>query len=190
MALFKTARLIVREFNLEDAPFVFKLVNEPSWIENIGDKNIHNIDDAKNYLLNGPMKSYRENGFGLYLIELKTTGMPIGMCGLVKREGLDCPDVGYALMPEFWGLGLASEAAKATLDFAKEALSIERVLGVTSVENVGSIRVLEKIGLRFDQIIQLPGSEQLSRLFIPIDEVGSSDGLINAESEPLSESVT
>ncbi|TQV87916.1 GNAT family N-acetyltransferase [Aliikangiella coralliicola] len=167
MALIETDRLALREFNLDDADFILKLVNEPSWIKNIGDKNVHTIADAQNYLLQGPIKSYQDNGFGLYMAELKLKGTPVGMCGLVKRDGLENPDIGFAMMPEFWGMGLASEAARAVLVHAKETQKIERVLGITSLENSSSMRVLEKAGLKFDKMISLPGYSEPSRLFIP-----------------------
>ncbi|WP_444997061.1 GNAT family N-acetyltransferase [Aliikangiella sp. IMCC44359] len=167
MELFATDRLCLRELTIEDAPFILKLVNEPSWIENIGDKNVHDIEGAKSYLLQGPIKSYQENGFGLYLIELKKGHTPIGLCGLVKRKEFDSPDIGYALIPEFWGLGLASEAAKATLNYAKQKLNIERVLGLTSLGNAGSIKVLERIGLKYEKTVELPGYNGASRLFVP-----------------------
>ncbi|MCW8878275.1 MAG: GNAT family N-acetyltransferase [Kangiellaceae bacterium] len=165
MTLIETDRLILRELDLDDAPFILKLVNEPSWLENIGDKNVNSIADAERYLNEGPLKSYQENGFGLYLAELKLKKYPVGLCGLVKREGLEHPDIGYALMPDFWGAGLASEAARATLEYAQNSLGIAQVLGITSMNNASSIRVLEKIGFRYDKEISLPEQGEPSRLF-------------------------
>lgn len=165
MTLIETDRLILRELDLDDAPFILELVNEPSWLENIGDKNVHSIADAQRYLNEGPLKSYQENGFGLYLAELKLKKYPVGLCGLVKREGLEHPDIGYALLPDFWGAGLASEAARATLEYAQGSLGIEQVLGITSMSNASSIRVLEKIGFRYDKEIALPEHGEPSRLF-------------------------
>ncbi|TQV74743.1 GNAT family N-acetyltransferase [Aliikangiella marina] len=167
MALIETDRLILRDFTLDDAAFVLNLVNEPSWLENIGDKNVHNLQDAEDYILNGPMKSYQENGYGLYMAELKLKSVPVGMCGLVKRDFFVEPDVGFAFLPEYWGLGFASESAKAVLEFARDELSIDRVLGITNIDNRGSMRVLEKIGLKYDKIVDLPGYQEQSRLFIP-----------------------
>ena len=165
MIITETDRLILRELDHDDAPFILKLVNEPSWLENIGDKNVHNLEDAQRYLDEGPLKSYQENGFGLYLAELKLKKYPVGLCGLVKREGLDHPDIGYALLPDFWGAGLASEAARATLQYAQDKLGIDQVLGVTSMDNASSMRVLEKIGLRYDREVILPQQDHPSRLF-------------------------
>ena len=167
MVLIETDRLILREFSLDDAEFVLKLVNEPSWVENIGDKNIHNLKDAESYIQNGPLQSYHQNGYGLYMAELKLKSVPVGICGLVKREFFTEPDVGFAFLPEFWGVGFASESAKAVLEFAKNDLNLERVLGITNLKNTGSMRVLEKIGLKYDKMVDLPGYEEQSRLFIP-----------------------
>lgn len=165
MILFETDRLSLRELELDDAAFILKLVNQPAWLENIGDKNVHSIADAERYLNEGPLKSYQENGFGLYLAALKTKKYPVGLCGLVKRDGLPHPDLGYALLPDFWGAGLASEAARATLDYAQNQLGISEILGVTSMDNASSIRVLEKAGFRFDKEVTLPEHGEPSRLF-------------------------
>jgi [ribosomal protein S5]-alanine N-acetyltransferase len=165
MTILETDRLKLRQLTLQDAPFILQLVNEPAWIENIGDKNVHNLQDAENYLLAGPLKSYEENGYGLFLTELKVKGVPVGMCGLVKREFFDTPDIGFAFMREYWGLGFASEAAKATCDYACTQLRINEILGFTSVDNIASMRVLEKIGLKYDKIVELPGYNEPSRLF-------------------------
>ena len=167
MLMIETDRLILREFTLDDASFVLQLVNEPSWIENIGDKNVHNIADAQDYIVSGPMQSYQDNGYGLYMAELKLKGGPVGMCGLVKRDFFRDPDVGFAFLPEYWGLGFASEAGKATLQYARNQLNIDTVLGITSVDNKGSMRVLEKIGLKYDKMVDLPGYNEQSRLFVP-----------------------
>jgi len=165
--LIETDRLVLREFKLDDAEFVLKLVNEPSWLENIGDKNVHTIADAEGYISTGPLQSYQENGYGLWMAELKLQSVPVGMCGLVKREFFSEPDVGFAFLPEYWGLGFASEAGRATLEYAQNTLNISRVLGITSLDNVGSMRVLEKIGLKYEKLVNLPGYQGQSRLFVP-----------------------
>ena len=117
MNICETERLILRPLQKDDSAFIFRLVNEPSFIENIGDKGVRNLDDAWQYILQGPRKSYEQNGFGLWLVALKDTLTPIGICGLVKRDGLDDPDIGYAFLPEFWKQGYAVEAAAQTLIF-------------------------------------------------------------------------
>ncbi|MFD2204284.1 GNAT family N-acetyltransferase [Kiloniella antarctica] len=153
--ILETDRLRLRELCEADAPFILELLNDPTFIQNIVDKGVRNIDQACDYINNGPIKSYQQNGFGLYLTELKKEKAPIGMCGLVKRDGLEHPDIGYALLPAFWSKGYAYESAAAMLEYAKTVLQLPRVVGITNPENVASVRILEKIGLKFERIINL-----------------------------------
>ena len=167
MRVCETERLLLRLLSTDDRVFILKLLNEPSFLQNIGDKGVRNLDDAGQYILNGPMASYAKNGFGLYLVALKDTLAPMGICGLIKRDGLDDPDIGYALLPEFWSNGYAIEAASAVMIFAQEKLSINRIVAITSPDNHPSIRVLNKLGLQFEKMILLPGASAESRLFTP-----------------------
>ena len=139
---FETARLRLRLLSLDDAPFILRLINEPSFLEHIGDKGVRDLEGARAYLADGPMASYARHGHGLMAVAVKETGEPIGMCGLLKREHLDHPDLGYAFLPEAWGLGYAFEAARAVLEDAK----LDRVLALVSPGNGPSIRLLEKLG--------------------------------------------
>src|SRR5215211_8957085 len=120
MTVLETERLFLRQFTVDDAQFVLTLLNEPSFLRYIGDKKVRNIEDARQYVLNGPVASYERNGFGLYLVELKDSHTPIGMCGLIKREELPDPDIGFAFLPEFCNKGFAFEAATAVLHDARE----------------------------------------------------------------------
>ncbi len=140
-----TPRLHLRPFILDDAPFILRLLNEPSFLQHIGDKGVRDLEGAKGYLTNGPMVSYARHGHGLMAVELKETCEPIGMCGLLKRDNLDHPDLGYAFLPAFWSKGYALEAARAVLEDAKR----ERVLAIVSQGNAASIRLLEKLGFGF-----------------------------------------
>ncbi len=167
MNICETSRLSLRPLQKNDAPFILRLLNEPSFIKNIGDKSVRKLDDAWQYILQGPMKSYEQNGFGLYLVVLKDTLTPIGICGLIKREGLDEPDIGYAFVPEFWSNGYALEAAAAVMIFARETLKLMRIVAITSPDNHASIRVLNKLGLKFEKMVMLPGANAESRLFTP-----------------------
>ena len=152
--ILKTKRLVIRKFNLDDAAFIIQLMNSPGWLQFIGDRNMKTVDDAKNYLISGPLKSYEENGFGLWLVELISSKTPIGMCGLLKRETLEDIDIGYALLPEYVGQGYAFEMAEATLLYAKNQLNIKKVVAITDENNVNSIALLHKLGLRFDRKIE------------------------------------
>lgn len=161
----KTQRLLLRRLNVEDAPFILTLLNEPSFIRYIGDKSVRDVEAARQYILNGPVASYVRHGFGLNLVELNESHTPIGICGLLKRDELPDPDIGFALIPDFWNKGLAFEAATAVLQDARERFTLERILAITSLDNEASINLLQRLGFKFERVIQLTeGGEQL-RLF-------------------------
>lgn len=159
-----THRLTLREFVLDDAPFIVELLNQPSFLQFIGDKNVRTRDDAEAYMKSGPIDSYHRNGFGLYLVELKENRNPIGMCGLLKRDSLSNADLGFAFLPEYWGKGYASEAAAAVLAHAREHLRLSNLLAITNPDNDASIRVLERLGFQFAGMIKLPDDVKLFRL--------------------------
>lgn len=167
MHLIETERLSLHEFTLsdEDAAFILELLNEPSFIQNIGDRGVRTTDDARAYLTNGPIASYAKNGFGLLRVELKASGAPIGMCGLIKRDALEDVDIGYALLPRYWSKGYAYESAAATLEYGRTVVGLKRIVAITAPDNEGSIRVLEKIGLRYEKTINLPQYGGESKLF-------------------------
>jgi RimJ/RimL family protein N-acetyltransferase len=152
-----TDRLILREFDLNDAPFIVQILNTPKWIQFIGDRGVKTINDAHHYLLNGPMKSYQTNGFGLMMVALKSDETPIGMCGLIKRDTLEDVDIGFALLPEYEGLGYAFEAASAVMDFGKNEVGLQRIVAITLPENARSVGLLKRIGLTFERMINFPG---------------------------------
>jgi len=165
MNVLETERLILRRFVVEDAQFVLNLVNEPSFLRYIGDKKIRTLDDARQYILSGPVASYERHGFGLCLVELRESHAPIGMCGLLKREELPEPDIGFALLPEFWNKGFAFEAAAAVLRDARERLGLQRVLAITSLDNEASIKVLQRLGFTFDRVTKLAADREQVKLF-------------------------
>jgi [ribosomal protein S5]-alanine N-acetyltransferase len=161
----ETERLTLRKFSVEDAPFIRELLNDDSFVCNIGDKGVRSDKDAAAYIENGPVASYERFGFGLYAVELKETGELIGMCGLLKRDSLTDPDIGFAFLPKFWMKGYAFESAAAVIRYGKNVLGVKRVLAITLPENAGSIRVLEKIGLRFERMIKMSEDEPELKLF-------------------------
>jgi len=167
LVLLETERLILHELNANDAPFILRLLNEPSFLRFIGDKGVRNLDDARNYILNGPVASYQQNGFGLYLVQLKTNNSPIGICGLLKRESLADVDIGFAFVPEVWNQGYAFESAEAVLIYAKDILKLPRIVAITDKDNEASGKLLEKLGLSFDRMIDLSGKGDETRLFVP-----------------------
>ena len=151
----KTDRLLLRELTEDDSDFILKLLNQPSFLKFVGDKGVRTLDDARRHLTKGPIASYAEHGFGLYIVQLRADDTSIGMCGLLKRPTLDDPDFGFGFIPEFWSLGFATEAAQAVLDYATGVLGLERIVAITSKNNVSSIRVLERVGLQFERMISL-----------------------------------
>ena len=158
LAALGTPRLHLRPFTLADGPFILRLLNEPSFHEHIGDKGVRDLDGARAYLESGPMASYARHGHGLLAVALKTTGEPIGMCGLLKRDNLDHPDLGYAFLPEFGSKGYALEAAAATLEDTVAALGYSTLLAIVSPGNTASINLLGKLGFSFEKLATLhPG---------------------------------
>ena len=148
-SILTTSRLFLREFTLSDAPFIRTLLNTPGWLQFIGDRGVATNGDAEQYLTNGPMHSYVTHGFGLWCVCRIEDGSAIGMCGLLKRETLEHVDLGFAMLPEAFGMGYAREAAAATLAFAHEELGIVKVLAIASQNNARSIHLLDKIGFEF-----------------------------------------
>lgn len=167
--ILETERLILREFTEVDAPFLLHLVNTPPWLRYIGDRKVRTVEDAEAYLRKGPIDSYRRLGFGFYLVALKDSGTPIGMCGVSKREELEEVDIGFALLPEHTGLGYAYEAAAATLGYARDVLKLKRLVAITHPDNDHSIRLLKKIGLTQEGTVLHSGEEVL---FFGIDFPG------------------
>jgi len=165
LTVLETERLLLRQFSTEDAEFILALLNDPSFIRNIGDKGARTIDDANSYILNGPVASYAKNGFGLYLVKLKETNESIGMCGLIKRDTLEDVDIGYAFLPRFWSKGYAVESALAVKEYAKNVVGLNRIVAITDPENEGSIRILEKIGLQFERMVKLSDDDIELKLF-------------------------
>lgn len=165
--ILETDRLELSELDEQShAAFMLALLNEPSFIQFIGDRGVRDEAQARQYLLDGPIASYRDNGFGMYLVCRKKDGAQLGVCGLVKRPELDDVDIGFAFFPEYWSRGYASEAAAAVLHWAQNQLGLSRIVAITDTENHGSARVLEKIGLRFDRLIDFAPQEPPLRLFV------------------------
>ena len=164
--MLETERLKLRELSPDDAEFILLLLNEPSFLRFIGDRGVRNLDDARQYILNGPVASYQKNGFGLYLVQLKPNDTPIGMCGLLKRETLPDVDIGFAFLPEFWNKGYALESATVVMSYGKDVLKLPRIVAITNKDNVASAKLLEKLGLVFDRLINLPGDKDEIKLFV------------------------
>ena len=153
-----TERLTLSDVGPQDAPFVLELLNDPGWLRNIGDREVRSLDQARAYIAG----RFSE---GLWLVARDANLTPVGMCGMIDRDGLDCLDIGYAFLERHSGLGYATEAAAAVLLHARETMGLTQVVAVTAPDNTASQRVLEKIGLRFVQMIDLPGYDEPSAYF-------------------------
>jgi RimJ/RimL family protein N-acetyltransferase len=159
----QTDRLVLRQFAPGDADFVLRLLNDRSFIENIGDKGVRTPDEAARYLIDGPIRSYARHGHGLYLVALKGSMQPIGMCGLLKRDRLEHVDLGYAFLPGFWSNGYAFESALAVLASARSLPAVSRILAYVSPGNAASIRLLQKLGFSFAGSTRLePGAPEVA----------------------------
>lgn len=160
--MIESKRLRLRRLTLgdADAAFILRLVNDPGWLANIGDRNVRNLEQSRAYIQK-TLDMYERHGFGSLVAELKDTGEPIGTCGLVKRDSVEEVEVGYALLPEFRGRGLAIEGARAVLDYARDVLKFERVAAIVTPANRDSIKVLERIGLSFVGPLTLPNKDEV-----------------------------
>ena len=165
MKVLETERLTLRRLSIDDAEFILQLLTDPAFFKYVGDKGVRTVPDARDYILSGPVASYEQFGFGLYAVELKPDGDPIGMCGLLKRESLPDVDIGFALLPRYRSQGYAYEATAAVLAYAREQLGLGRIVAITVPHNAGSIRILEKIGLRFERMVRLSEDAEELQLF-------------------------
>ena len=163
--ILETERLNLREFTLDDTEFIVKLLNTEGWLKYIGERNVKTTEQAIKYLENGPLKSYKDHGFGLWMVENKSDSKPVGMCGLLKRNYLPDPDIGFAFLPEFNGLGYAFEAAMATMNYAQDVLKLKIIDAITLEENASSIKLLVKIGMKFIKPVRIPGDNDELLLF-------------------------
>ncbi|WP_417874166.1 GNAT family N-acetyltransferase [Xanthomarina gelatinilytica] len=151
----ETNRLLISKLTLEDASFILELTNTPHFIKYVGNKNLKTLEDSKNYLKEGTLKSYKNFGFGFYKLQLKQEqNKTIGTCGLVKREQLDHVDIGFAMLPGYEGKGFGLEASKEILKLAKNTFKLTRILAITLPTNSNSIKLLEKLGLTYEKRVK------------------------------------
>ena len=155
MVVVETTRLRLRRFTLDDAEFVLELVNEPSFVENIADKGLRTLDDARRFILEGSWTCQEKKGYGQFVVELRDSGEAVGICGLLYRDSLGLTDIGFAFLPEHWGRGFAFEAASAVLEYGRSTLGIEKIVGLTSEDNLASIKVLRKLGMEFERRVKM-----------------------------------
>jgi len=157
----ETDRLVLRPLTFDDAPFILELLNDPDWLRFIGDKGVRTLEDARRYIETGPLESYAKNGFGMLLVELRKDRTPAGLCGLVRRDVLPGPDLGYAFLPAHRRNGYAREAVKAMLGFAREIAGLDRILAITNPTNERSVGVLEHFGFRFERMLRMSETDEV-----------------------------
>jgi ribosomal-protein-alanine N-acetyltransferase len=165
MQVIQTERLGLRWLADSDAEFILELLNQPSWLQFIGDRGVRNLADAHAYINNGPLAMIKQHGVGLYLVELRSSKQAIGLCGLLKRETLTDIDIGFAFHPDFWGKGYAKEAAAACIEYACEFLRLDRVVAITLPENRASIALLKAIGMAYESDTSLGESDEVLQLY-------------------------
>ena len=165
MNVLETDRLILRWLEPGDAAFILELLNQPSFLHFIGDRGVGTIEEARQYISQGPGQSYAEHGFGLYLAELKDARTPIGMCGLLRRETLEDVDLGFAFLPQYWGQGYAFESTEAVLAHGRADFDLKRIVAITASDNDASIRLLEKLDMRFERMIRVSDDQPEVKLF-------------------------
>ena len=165
-----TTRLQLRELDEGDAGFMVALLNQPDFLRFIGDRGVRDEAQARDYLRDGPVASYARHGMGMYAVQPREGGAPVGLCGLVVREGLPDPDIGFALLPGYYRQGLAFEAASAVLDHARTTLALPRVLAIVSPGNARSIALLRRLGLRDAGTVTLPGKDEELLLFETLED--------------------
>lgn len=141
--------------SVDDAPFILELLTDQDFVRFVGDRGVRTLDDARTYIVNGPLDSYERLGYGLFVVEQKWAAVPVGICGLLRRPTLPEADIGFALLPAYRSRGYAHESASAVMRYAHGDLALRRVVAIANTENAGSVRVLAKIGLRFDRMIKL-----------------------------------
>lgn len=161
----ETERLILRRLTLDDADLMLAVWNDPGFIRNVGDRGIRTLESARKAMQEGPLQLYANYGYGPYALTRKSDGTRIGICGLFRRENLQHPDIGFAILPDYRGKGLAEEAAVAVRDYARDSLGLDVLTAIVSPENEKSIALIEKIGLTFDTMITMPGDKKAIRLY-------------------------
>ncbi len=165
MKILETERLTLREITETDDEFILDLLNQPSFIKYIGDRNVRDVEQSREFIESRFRASYKTYGFGLWAVVLKTDETPIGICGFVKREFLPDADIGFALLPQFEKKGYAIESAQAVMKYGKNTLGLKRVLAITSQINEVSGRLLDKLGFKFERLSEMPQNDEKVKLF-------------------------
>ena len=160
-----TERLELRWLTLDDTPMMFAVWNDPAFVRFVADRGIRSLEQARAAVEAGPLRLYAEYGYGPFRVRRRADGMDMGICGLFRRDGLEEPDIGFAILPDFCGMGYGFEASTAVLQHAREALGLPCVTAIVSPHNDASIGLLEKLGMRYERPIRMPGDDHDVRLY-------------------------
>lgn len=163
--ILETERLILREIEQADEAFILDLLNQPSFIRYIGDRNVRTLEQSREFIENRFRASYQTFNFGLWAVELKEDRTPIGICGFVRRDSLPDADIGFAFLPQFERKGFAFESADATMKYGRKTLGLNRILAITSQNNESSGKLLKKLGFKFEHLIKMPHADEELKLF-------------------------
>ena len=155
-----TKRLSLRKIDLNDADFMLELLNDKTFINSINNRNIRDIEQAKTYIQEKMLISYRLHKYGMYIVEITETQERIGVCGLVFRDQFEYPDIGYAYLQRYHGKGYAKEAAFALLEYIKGEKEFKKILAICQAQNLASISVIEAMGFNYEKIVRLDGEDK------------------------------
>ncbi|MBO6201547.1 MAG: GNAT family N-acetyltransferase [Chryseobacterium sp.] len=162
---YETERLIIKLVDIDDAELLLKLLNTEKWLKNIGDRNVHNLEDAQKYVREKNLPQIERLGFGNAVVILKSNDEKIGTVGLYDREGIDGVDIGFAFFEEYEGKGYAYESAKKIMDVGINEFGIKKVSAITLPENHSSIKLIEKLGLKFKEVVRIPNDNEDLNLY-------------------------
>ena len=161
----ETERLELGIIGEEDAEIMLAIWNDPGFIRNVSDRGVRTIEEAREAIRDGAQKLFDDYGYGPYWMQLKSDGTRIGICGLFKRDNLDDPDIGFAVLPNWIGRGYAGEAATAVVAYARDELRLSTITAIVSPGNEPSIGLIQKLGMTFDRMITMPGDDDEIRLY-------------------------
>ena len=165
MTVLETERLLLVPLSYDHCEFIFELVNEPSFKRFIGDKDVNSLEDARQYLREGPIGVYERFGYGMFRVSVKDTESPAGICGLMKRKGFEDPDLGFAFLNRFRNLGYANESADAVMKYAFGELKLDRIIAMADPENEPSLKLLRKLGFTYERDVRMPEDDHDINLF-------------------------
>lgn len=161
----RTERLVMRRIGTDDAELMLAIWTDPAFVKHVGDRGIRTVEQAREAIREGAMRLFADHGYGPFSMNLKNDGSQIGICGLFKRDNLDAPDIGFAVLPAYCGSGYAGEAARAVVEHARDDLGIEVLTAIVSPENAPSVGLIEKLGLAFERMITMPGDDKAISLY-------------------------